>query len=502
MRALVVEPGRANSAKLRDVPEPPPGRGSVLVEALALGVCGTDLEIVGGEYGAAPDGEDYLVLGHESLGRVLEAPAGAASPRATSSSASSAGLTRCRARTARSASGTCAGTAGTPSTGSRSATASAPSGTGSSRSSRSRSTRRSATLGVLLEPASVLAKAWEHVERIGRRAVWEPRRVLVTGAGPIGLLAALMGVQRGLEVHVLDRVTEGPKPGLVARPGRDLPHGRGSRSALPAPTSSSSAPASAGWSSTSIEHNGPGRRSSAWPASPRANDGWPVDVGGARTATMVLENDVVFGSVNANRRHYEAAAAALAAADRPWLGRLITRRVPLALARGPGTPARRRQDHHRPHGLSRRPAPAGGVAGASPGRRKVHGAKDVEGGFPRVARAVPAERVAGTREARGERPGSGRPCARTTSTRGLPTQGQSGFAWSWLGAALQATTLPFGMVNAPGQRIPPGGRRHRRRRRSRRCSWGGSGSRSGRARRSTNASPATRGPGSRHATDG
>ena len=53
-------------------------------------------------------------------------------------------------------------------------------------------------LGVLLEPASVVAKAWEHVERIGARAAWRPQRALVTGAGPIGLLAALLGVQRGL----------------------------------------------------------------------------------------------------------------------------------------------------------------------------------------------------------------------------------------------------------------------------------------------------------------
>ncbi len=44
---------------------------------------------------------------------------------------------------------------------------------------------------------------------------------------------------------------------------------------------------------------------------------------------MVLENHVVFGSVNANRRHYRAAAEALAKADKNWLGRLITRRVPL-----------------------------------------------------------------------------------------------------------------------------------------------------------------------------
>ena len=42
-----------------------------------------------------------------------------------------------------------------------------------------------------------------------------PRQVLVTGAGPIGMLAAMIGVQHGLDVHVLDRVTEGAKPQLV-----------------------------------------------------------------------------------------------------------------------------------------------------------------------------------------------------------------------------------------------------------------------------------------------
>jgi threonine dehydrogenase-like Zn-dependent dehydrogenase len=64
-----------------------------------------------------------------------------------------------------------------------------------------------------------------------------------------------------------------------------------------------------------------------------------LDLGGLNRE-MVLENSVVFGSVNANRRHYEAAAAALARADRSWLERLVTRRVPLerfaeALRRGP-----------------------------------------------------------------------------------------------------------------------------------------------------------------------
>src|SRR4051812_26349967 len=74
MRALTVVPGQSGSARLDDVPEPPAGDGPVLVEVMAIGVCGTDHEIVGGRYGWAPPGRDRLILGHESLGRVAEAP--------------------------------------------------------------------------------------------------------------------------------------------------------------------------------------------------------------------------------------------------------------------------------------------------------------------------------------------------------------------------------------------------------------------------------------------
>src|SRR5262249_61448265 len=75
-------------------------------------------------------------------------------------------------------------------------------------------------LGVLLEPASILAKAWDHTGRIGPRArAWQPRPLLVTGAGPIGLLAALMGKQRGLDVHVLDHNKGGLKEAIVRELG-------------------------------------------------------------------------------------------------------------------------------------------------------------------------------------------------------------------------------------------------------------------------------------------
>src|SRR5262249_43757189 len=75
-------------------------------------------------------------------------------------------------------------------------------------------------LGVLLEPTSIVAKAWDHVGLIGNRAKgWQPRSVLVTGAGPIGLLAALTGAQRGLEVHVLDHGHHPKKSALVHKLG-------------------------------------------------------------------------------------------------------------------------------------------------------------------------------------------------------------------------------------------------------------------------------------------
>src|SRR5258705_13813090 len=72
MKAITVEPKKPGTARLEDVPEPEARDGSVLVEAIAVGVCGTDVEIVKGKYGWAPRGRTRLVLGHESLGRVLD----------------------------------------------------------------------------------------------------------------------------------------------------------------------------------------------------------------------------------------------------------------------------------------------------------------------------------------------------------------------------------------------------------------------------------------------
>lgn len=76
MRALTVQPGQADSLAVEDIDEPTAGPDEMRVAGLAIGVCGTDKEIAAGAYGWAPPGRDRLVLGHESLGRVLSAPDG------------------------------------------------------------------------------------------------------------------------------------------------------------------------------------------------------------------------------------------------------------------------------------------------------------------------------------------------------------------------------------------------------------------------------------------
>jgi threonine dehydrogenase-like Zn-dependent dehydrogenase len=181
-------------------------------------------------------------------------------------------------------------------------------------------------LGVLLEPTSVVAKAWEEVERIGGRAHWSPRSVLVTGAGPIGLLAALLGVQRGLDVHVLDRMSEGVKPDLVAALGATYHSGAPSDLHLhPDVVIECTGVASVILDAMSTIGVG-----GVMCLTGVSSGGHQISLDeGALNRSMVLENVAVVGSVNANRRHYEAAAAALAAADLDWLSRVVTRRVPL-----------------------------------------------------------------------------------------------------------------------------------------------------------------------------
>ena len=327
MRAITVVPGRQGSAELTAMPEPPPDDGPILVQTQAIGVCGTDLEIINGDYGWAPPGQERLIIGHESLGRVVEATPGTGfgagdlvvgivrRPDPVSCPACAAGdWDMCT------------------------------NGRYTERGIKARHGYASeryrihpeylvavdpalGTLGVLLEPTTVVAKAWDHIEKIGARSTWAPAKVLITGAGPIGLLAALLSVQRGYDTYVLDLVTEGRKPEMVRRLGATYFH---SGDLGEAAAEADIVIECTGFVQMLLQV-GPQHvryRIICLTGVSAAGGESTVDPG-LLNRNMVLQNSVLFGSVNANRRHYELAAQALAQADPGWLAGLITRRVPI-----------------------------------------------------------------------------------------------------------------------------------------------------------------------------
>lgn len=329
MRALTVEPGRAHSARVEDVPEPRREDGAVLVRTLSVGICGTDAEIVAGHYGWAPSGRRRLILGHESIGQVEEAPAGSG----LAAGDLVVGIVRrpdpvpCRYCGA--GEWDMCSNGGYTERGIKQLDGYCSEYYRIEPEFAVRVDPALGHLGVLLEPASVLAKAWDHAERIGSRSsAWKPRTLLVTGAGPVGLLAALIGAQRGLDVHVLDRVTDGPKPRLVRDLGATYHAGELPGADSLAPDIVMECTGAAPVIVDAISRTAPSGITCLAGIS-SGQHRIDVDIG-LLNRTMVLENDAVFGSVNANRGHYESAADVLARADREWLSRLISRRVALA----------------------------------------------------------------------------------------------------------------------------------------------------------------------------
>jgi threonine dehydrogenase-like Zn-dependent dehydrogenase len=318
-----VVPGTEGSARLDDVPEPSPQLGSVLVESLAVGVCGTDVEIAGGLYGWAPAGRERLILGHESLGRVVDP-----GPSALAVGDHVVGIVR---RPDPEPCANCAVGEWDMCSNGRYTERGIKEVDGfmSDRwriepEYAVRVDQRLGLLGVLLEPTTVVVKAWEHIGAIGRRSFWDPRTALVTGAGPIGLLAALIATQQGYDVHVLDRATTGRKPKLVQALGATYHAGAIADAGLH-PDVVVECTGAASLIRAAVESTAAG----AIVCLTGVGGAVVPDASSPTTALTdaVLKNLVLFGSVNANRRHYFLAARALAKADRSWLEGLVTRRV-------------------------------------------------------------------------------------------------------------------------------------------------------------------------------
>jgi len=327
VKALSVVPGKPETAGVGDHPDPSASEGALLVQGLLMGVCGTDIEIIQQGYGWAPEGAERLIIGHESLGKVVEAPAGSG----FASGDLIAGIVR------RPDPVPCV-----------------PCGQGAWDFCRNgKYTERGikerngygasqwrvepgfavkldpklGDCGVLMEPTSVVAKAWEQSEKIASRSPAPSKVALITGAGPIGLLAALIGVQRGYEVHVFDRVDTGPKPGLVRDIGGTFHAGDvASIGVRPDVVIECTGYGPLVFELTDVVANDAVICLAGISASTRETEIGLDQV----NKQMVLENIAIFGSVNAARRHYEQAAQTLAKADLGWLTKLVSRKVPLS----------------------------------------------------------------------------------------------------------------------------------------------------------------------------
>ena len=338
MKAIAVFPGKPNSIHLTDLSEPgiedvPDGRG-VLVEVLRVGVDGTDKEINDAEYGAAPEGYDFLVTGHESFGRVLEV-----GPNVRDLAPGDYVVA-----TVRRPGGSIYDLIGAY-------------GMTTDETYYERGinllhgflTERYvddpeyivkvpdalAEVGVLLEPVSIVEKGIEQAYEIQRRLkVWRPARAAVVGAGSLGLLAALVLRLRGMEVTVLAR-TEPPTL------GSELVEALGARYAstneLPLVEAAESYGPfdivfeAAGASSVAFEGMEALGKNGVLVLTGISGGDKKIEVPGDRILTgLVLGNKVAVGTVNAHRGYFERGVQNMALAEMQypgWLGRLLTHPV-------------------------------------------------------------------------------------------------------------------------------------------------------------------------------
>ncbi len=338
MKAIAVHPGRVDSVHLARLPQPElddvmHGRG-VRVKVLRVGVDGTDKEINAAEYGMAPPGDDFLVLGHESFGQVE-----AVGPNVVGLAPGDFVVATVRRP----------GHSLYDRIGTYDMTLD------DTYYERGINLRHGylteyyvddpeyivkvpqglRDVGVLLEPTSVVEKGIAQAYEIQRRLrVWRPMRAAVVGAGTIGLLAALVLELRGLEVTVFGRT---PRPYLNS----DLIEALGIRylSTAEVPLLEGAGRhgpfdlifEASGFSPIVFEAMQALGKNGVLVLSSVTGGQRTVEVPADRiNLEFVLGNKVVVGTVNANREYFELGARDLAQAELSypgWLSRLITHRV-------------------------------------------------------------------------------------------------------------------------------------------------------------------------------
>ncbi|HKV29726.1 MAG TPA: glucose 1-dehydrogenase [Candidatus Dormibacteraeota bacterium] len=334
MRAVAVTPMRAGSARQVELPIPTVARGTAVMRVLEVGIDGTDTEINGGLYGEAPPGSDFLVIGHEALS-VIEAVGEGVSgftpgdlvvstvrrpddcPNCRAGESDMCLFGRYTERGIKGAHGYMG-----------EYYAEAP-------AFMLKIPPVLRPFAVLLEPLSIVEKATYQAWKIQERMVWEPKRAVVLGAGPIGILCTILLRLRGLEVHVYAKA---PPDTLQGRILRDL--GASYASVVDHPVTGIKD--ELGQIDFMLE--GTGNSTVAFEAMAQLGINGVLCLTGVSGGSssieipadvinlqMVLGNRLAFGSVNANRRYFEMGVQHFQQAERQWPGifeRLITRRVP------------------------------------------------------------------------------------------------------------------------------------------------------------------------------
>jgi len=338
MRAVAVYPGKPNSVHLAEMAKPsvadiPEGRG-VLVKVLRVGVDGTDKEINAAEYGAAPDGFDFLVIGHESFGRVEEV-----GPNVTELAPGDYVVAMVRRP----------GFSIYDQIGLQDMT------TDSTYFERGINLRHGylaeyyadsadfliripvglKEVGVLLEPMTVVEKGIAQAYEIQRRLkIWHPRKAAVMGAGTIGLLAALALRLRGLDVTVFSRDRKPNRNAdLIEMTGakyvsvQDTTILDGARTIGPFDLVFEAT----GFSPVVFDSMQALAKNGVLVLSSITGGDRKVEVPADRiNLDFVLGNKVMVGTVNAAREHFEEGVRDMAKAEAQypgWLGRLLTHPV-------------------------------------------------------------------------------------------------------------------------------------------------------------------------------
>jgi glucose 1-dehydrogenase len=332
MLALLTTPGEAGSVAVGETREPRPRGDELLLRPLEVGVCGTDREIADGHFGAAPEGEERLVLGHELVAEVAADGHGFAAGDLV-------------AATVRRSCGRCAACA-----------AGAPDAclTGDYRERGITRLHGFASelvaerpehlvpvpaglgrLGVLAEPGSVCARGIRHARAIGGRQPWSSERALVLGTGAIGMLSALFLALDGFEVWAAARSAGGEKAALVEAAGARYV----STTETPLPALAQET----GGFDVVVEATGDAQVMLDALALLRRNgvacllglDGRARDLsieGRVVGVDTILGNRALAGSVNANRVDWDAAVGHLDRARRRWpevVEGLVGLRVPV-----------------------------------------------------------------------------------------------------------------------------------------------------------------------------